>query len=125
MLPPAAMVSSSAWATAMATFSSITTRRSSASSTGLLGGGISRKQRVGPAGGVAADHLAAELGKPLGMLRHRRVVRPLSLMLGREAERRGDAEVLERAHLPVEPALGVRTEPVGPGQAGAQIGHAE
>ena len=46
-------------------------------------------------------------------------------MLGREAEGDGDVEVAQRLHLPVEPAERVGAEAVGPGKAGAEIGHAE
>src|SRR5687768_7758855 len=52
-------------------------------------------------------------------------MRPDSLCLRCEAEREGDLEGLERAHLAVEPGLGVRAEAVGPAHAGAEMANAK
>ncbi len=46
-------------------------------------------------------------------------------MFRREAEGHGHVEVGQRLHLPVEPAERVGAEAVGPGQARAQVRHAE
>src|SRR5215207_8557985 len=46
-------------------------------------------------------------------------------MLRREAKGKRYIEVLDRAHLPVEPRVRVRTKAVRPAQTGAQMPHAE
>src|SRR4051812_25362613 len=45
--------------------------------------------------------------------------------LRRKAERQRDVEILERAHLAVEPGVGVRTQAIGPTQACAQLLHTQ
>jgi hypothetical protein len=42
-----------------------------------------------------------------------------------KAERQGDIEFFERAHLAVEPCFGVGSQAVGPAEAGSQVPHAE
>src|SRR4051794_27237076 len=113
MLPPTPMVSSSGCATTIATLARIICRCASAASMALVGPRYGRFQRIGPAWRIPADHRRAELREPLGVLGDGGVVRPLALMLRGEAERGRHPEILERAHLPVEPPLRVRAEPVG------------
>jgi hypothetical protein len=46
-------------------------------------------------------------------------------MLGREAERRRDVELVERRHLAVEPRQCIRSEAVGPAETGPDVRHTE
>ena len=52
---------------------------------------------------VTPDHVPAESRKFLGHLRWRRVMRPDSPVFGREAERDRHLEIIQGAHLSVEP----------------------
>ena len=45
--------------------------------------------------------------------------------LRRKAERQGDVESFERAHLAVEPCFGVGSQTVGPTETGSQVPHPE
>jgi UDP-glucuronate decarboxylase len=77
------------------------------------------------AGRIAPHHPRAELGELLGQLRRAGVVRRDAAVLGREAEGERHVEVFERAHLAVEPALGIGPEAVGPAEARCAGAHAQ
>src|SRR3954469_1378582 len=74
---------------------------------------------------IAAQHARAELGKFLVDQRRARMMRREPTLLWGETECDGDLEWLERAHHAGGPGLGIGAEAVGPGQAGAQLSHAE
>src|SRR5581483_2093486 len=94
---PVLMVSSSGWAATMRTRS----------------------------GSITAHHFCTEIGKLFDALRRAGVMRLDATALGRETERYGDVEIVQRLHLTVEPLLGVGAMRVGPAQAGTHVGYAE
>ena len=75
--------------------------------------------------GVAANHCGTELREFFSHFGCARVVWKDPAVLGREAESNSHVKIRERLHLPVEPGERIRTETVGPGQAGAQMLYAE
>ena len=74
---------------------------------------------------IASHHASTELGEFLRLLRWAGVMRLDAAVLRCEAKGRGNVEIVERPHLPIEPAVGVGTEAVRPAQAGAYLAHAE
>src|SRR4051795_8723522 len=75
--------------------------------------------------GIAVNHLRAKVCKFLRRLRRAGMVRRDPPMLGCEAKGHRDVKGGKRVHLSIEPVPGVRTEAVGPGQAGSQIANAK
>src|SRR5437762_2513921 len=97
---PRPIVSSSGWATMMATV------RASQSS-------------------IPPGHPAAEVGVSLDIAGRAGMVRPQPFRIRRKTICQRHVEFVERLHLAVEPALCARTQAVGPAQPGPQTLHAE
>src|SRR5438046_2614880 len=75
--------------------------------------------------GIAPDHPRAEIGEFPHVFRRARVMRANADAFRSEAERQGDVERLESAHLSIEPAVCIRPVRIGPAQARAQLLDAE
>ena len=74
---------------------------------------------------IAPDHLRAEIGKLVGIQRRAGVMRRDTAMLGSEAESKGNVELRQRIHLPIEPIDRIGAETIGPGQPGPEVLYAE